>query len=252
MLFRTRKILIACMPKSASTFLKSLLTNLPGFEEGFFSDASYDRKEQDLSPIAIRKFHRRFLPGRICVAQHHVKYSRFTEKRMRKYDIFPVVLVRNIFDCMASLRDHIRNESPISPMAYFTEYHAELPNDELDEAIARLVVPWYIHFYMSWRNADRDFLWVDYEDVRRNPIEVAGRILERAHVTHISDSDFEKALERVRGKKEKIRFNKGMPGRGHDLSPAVKGIVLDMLKFYPETHDDAFIKRMLDYAKEEC
>ena len=70
----------------------------------------------------------------------------------------------NIFDIVASIRDHTRNELSHSPMVAIGPEHAKLPDSALEELIAELAIPWFINFYVSWQNVD--CLRLDYEWLR--------------------------------------------------------------------------------------
>ena len=74
----------------------------------------------------------------------------------------------NLFDVVISIRDHQRNENSTGPVAFLTEYHANLPDRELELAITRLAIPWYINFYMSWREYPNALL-VRYEHLIASP-----------------------------------------------------------------------------------
>src|SRR5579871_4444622 len=92
-----KHILIACMPKSASTYLCGAISNLPGMKEAVLT-VGHHRREQELCPLECALVH-----NFNYVASHHVRYSDATREIMRRYSIFPVILVRNIYDCVVSL-----------------------------------------------------------------------------------------------------------------------------------------------------
>ncbi|MEM8662881.1 MAG: hypothetical protein AAGF49_02005, partial [Pseudomonadota bacterium] len=87
-------ILLACMPKSGSTFLAQILINMPGMRrERLVPD--FERREQELCPQRLREaqaltegLHRvwrergepRALAPRGFAAQHHVRHSRPTAR----------------------------------------------------------------------------------------------------------------------------------------------------------------------------
>jgi len=58
------------------------------------------------------------LHGFNYVAQHHVRNSQPTEILLSVFGIYPVVLIRNLYDCVASLYDHLHKEDVTLPMAY--------------------------------------------------------------------------------------------------------------------------------------
>ena len=100
-----KHILIACMPKSASTYLCGIISALPEMSQMNLV-AGHHRREQELCPLQCALGHHMNY-----VAAHHVRYSRATQDLLKSYKILPVVLVRNIFDCVVSLRDHLLREN---------------------------------------------------------------------------------------------------------------------------------------------
>lgn len=228
-------ILIACMPKSGSTFLSEAIASLPGFHRVDLVPG-YERREQELAVEQIRRHARK-----AYVAQHHVRFSRPTAKLIARYRLTPVVLVRDLFDCVVSLRDHIRNESVAFPTAFFDQQHRALPDRELERAIVHLAIPWYVNFYMSWRTC-ADALMVRYDELIAQPAGMLCAIL-RATGQPIEPGIAEDAVARAR--RGHTRLNVGVVGRGRELAGDTRQAVLDLLAFYPDAADDAFIRDML-------
>src|SRR5215469_14911124 len=99
-----KHILIACMPKSASTYLTGLLNEVAGVRQVVIT-VGHHRREQELCPFECALFH-----DLNYVAQAHVRYSQATQLIMTRFGIVPVILVRNIEDCVVSMREHLLNE----------------------------------------------------------------------------------------------------------------------------------------------
>lgn len=226
-------ILVACMPKSGSTFLSDVIAELPGFRRMELAPA-YGRRQQELDEACLRGAD----PFNF-VAQNHVQYSDFTAEMCRDYGVAPIVLVRDLLDVIVSLRDHLRNEGHVSPIFFAEPHHAALSDAELELMIARLALPWYVSFYMGWRRAP-DALMVRYEELVEAPIQVVGRILAFAGAG-VSAREIETAVQRVRGAGAS-RLNVGVAGRGAALRPEIARAVLELLAFYPEAGPDPFIE----------
>lgn len=230
---RRPHILLACMPKSASTYLAAAIAALPGFRAVSLVPAA-GRREQELSRARLARANRY-----AYVAQHHVCRSRWTQVVIDEFRLTPVVLVRDLFDVTISLRDHLRRESTVCPMGWFEPAHAELPDDELELMIAHTSLPWYVKFYMSWRAAP-GVLMLDYEDVTGDP---AGTLALVAHHAGIAvDKAALDAAAAAAGQGE-TRFNVG--GRGRDLAPAAAEHIRALLGHYRAAADDPFVRRML-------
>jgi len=217
-------ILLACMPKSGSTFLSDAIGRLPGLRKTSLV-SHYGRTEQEINfGVALRKSKYNF------IAQQHVRFNAKTADAIETFQLTPVVLVRDIFDCVISVRDHWRRESFRTPTAYVLEDHLEMNDEELDRMIVQMVVPWYFNFFVSWTQC-KDALWLRYEDVIRDPAEAIAHILERAG--HAVDRDV--ILESLhQSDPVKERKNVGRPGRGACLPEAQKRIVREYRSFYPD------------------
>lgn len=218
-----KHILIACMPKSGSTYLSNAVSRLPRFRKATLVQI-YGRTEQELSlSQALRKHRYNY------VAQHHVKYNDNTEFVLRKFNITPVVLVRNIFDCVASIRDHIRNESIMSPTAWIDESTREFDDDKLSSMISQLIIPWYIHFYVSWTNCPEALL-LTYENAFADISGTVSQICDHSGLT-LPASAIENSLKIKTDKPD--RFNVGVSGRGSALNEETKNTIRRYATFYP-------------------
>jgi hypothetical protein len=231
-------ILIACQPKSASTFLSTALGNLPKCQTVSLVPA-FGHREQELCEDRLR--HYRFRGNRILASQHHLCYSDYTGMLIRKYKIKPVVLVRNLFDAIASNRDHVRKEDVVAPMFHMTQDMTTCSDDELDLFLATFAIPWYNKFYLSWRQFP-DALRLDYTDVTRFPEETLNRIIELSGHSFAS-AEIQSALKTD---KAKTRFNHGQPGRGATISDAAKRAVRQQVEFYARYFPDPYLLQHLD------
>jgi len=179
---RSRGFLIACMPKSGSTFLSELVASLPGFRREHLVP-SYNRREQELSEEEIARafvgthhIRRAYMDGVVTapclprgfVAQHHVRHNDETQLLIDTYGLVPIVLVRNLFDVVVSLRDHLVKSSVYTPAAFVDEDFENLPEERQHDFLIDLAMPWYIHFYVSWWKAENKLL-VTYEDLVEDP-----------------------------------------------------------------------------------
>lgn len=107
--------------------------------------------------------------------------------------------------------------------------------------IAHLAVPWYLNFYMSWRDVEGTLL-VNYHDVRADPVAVVDRVLQFAG-RPTSREEIEKAVAAVDPKK--TRYNKGVSDRGLSMCPEAKDTIRRLVKLYA-TEDDRFLSEMLE------
>jgi Sulfotransferase domain len=227
-------ILVACMPKSGSTYLATVLSKYEGFRAVNLVPA-FQRREQELCEILLARYNHRGS----YVAQHHIRNSEWTQQLIRQFRLSPVVLVRNLADVVVSLRDHIRREA-LSPMAFFTESHIASVDADLEETIVRLAIPWYLNFYASWRESS-GALFVSYEDLIQNSEATIKCILEYANVP--SDSiGIRRALDSC--KTTEYRMNVGITGRGKLITPNTMQALRGLINQYPQFEGDAYFKSM--------
>ena len=170
---KRQHILIVAAPKSGSTWLTEVLhAALPGHKTRSMLPA-YGRREQELSLGAIARHVTR---ENVLGVHQHLRYSGWTGKVLEEAGIRPVLRIRNIFDTVYSIHDHI-GENYEGPMAYLDPgVWANLKTrEERFEFIVNMVLPWFFSFYATWLTSD----WYRqgrvvvsaYEDMRREPVE---------------------------------------------------------------------------------
>lgn len=224
------------MPKSASTFLSNVIAEITGFRKVALVP-DFGRREQEFCEMRLAEY-----DDVDYVAQQHIRNSRYTASLCAAHGISPVVLIRSLFDVVVSLRDHSRRESPVVvPSFYLDETHVGLEDSSLEEMIAKLAIPWYIGFYLSWRNAG-DTKLVQYEDLVADPADVVEDILKFSGVS-ASREDIQAGIARTK-ERNKSRLNVGIQGRGAQLAPETVKTILGMIDLYPEIAGDSYIVRM--------
>ncbi len=227
---RRKHILIACMPKSGSTFLATAMMEVTGYSS-FFLAYEAERNEQDLYlPNVVRAmdFH--------TVTQQHLRATKSNLEIMSAFSIRPVVLVRNLLDIVVSIHDHLDRGLFAGPSAYFNEEFRKRDGEDRIDQIIDLAIPWYIYFYVSWCMAERnnlcDPLWLRYEDVLDDRIAAIGKVLTFYDLQK-SDEEIRSALDRASSRD--TRLNKGISGRGMAmLSEEQKQRIVRLTRYYPE------------------
>lgn len=241
---KSRAVLVACMPKSGSTFLSAAIAQLPGFRREHIVP-SYKRREQEIGINELQRafdatqtLRKAFDAGlmktedrpRGFVAQNHIRHSAETQALIDAYQIVPVCLVRNIFDIVVSLRDHVTDASVYTPTAYVDETMTGWPPEKMYEFLVDMAVPWYIHFFVSWYKAE-DKVLVTYEDLVEDPHRELRRILKYGRLGW-NDEMIAGALEKVAA--VNMRKNVGKAGRGEVLADDLKERVARYCSYYPD------------------
>jgi hypothetical protein len=183
----------------------------------------YDRREQELDIGMLRA-----ADGIDYVAHHHIRFSRPTMTLLNHFCIKPVVQVRNIFDIVVSLRDHLRNESLEGSMGYVAPGMERWDDAHLERFIVQMMIPWYFNFYMSWLDC-RSKCLVRYEDLIRNPESVVAGICEQAMLKFSAEQI---AYSIQAADQSFTRKNVGVAGRGQGIKDETRYLVHDMAAFY--------------------
>ena len=139
-------IYLACFPKSGSTFLNQFLCSLLKWERVSGAPVSMGGAHNEQNILESRL---KIIVGGNVVVQQHTKGTLRNVQLMKKYNISPTVLVRNIFDIVVSVHDHIENEDDKGPAVYIhPEYHQMTFTEKIDFLIFN-ALPWYFSFFVS-------------------------------------------------------------------------------------------------------
>jgi hypothetical protein len=245
-------ILLACAPKSASTYLHSVLTRALGLPSACLFAATLDWASAALHGSALREQEpdelaliRNGLNGRGYVAQHHCRCTPYLSSLIDTYNIKPIVTHRNLFDTIVSVDDMMmdwRSRPGTIDHGYFAD---GLPAgfERLERAdrlmiLAQRHAPWLTQFYLSWKFCERAGfvrpLWISYEkDFLGDKERLAARI---AAFAGTGDPSAIAALLADRGGKS-TRLNQGIAGRGADLPQAVRNYILSAVRPYRDDED---------------
>ncbi len=225
-------IFLASMPKSGSTFMATALAELTGYRYVGLSDA-YERHDQNLYlPKVIDVY------GSGSVTHQHIRATAANLDLMRRFHIRPVVMVRNLFDVVVSIRDHLLKEGFAFPTMYCDERFLDLDERTQLDFIIDLSMPWYLNFYVSWYVASQKAavptLWLRYEDAIRDWGAAVKQIADFYGLER-SEEEIQRALERTgRYDRRKIRLNKGVAGRGaRTLTRAQQQRIVRLARYYP-------------------
>jgi len=248
-------ILVACAPKSASTFIQNALhvaLNLPtaGLFTATFNGASgsalgANLREQEPDELALL---RNGLNHRGYVAQHHSRCSPYVARLLNTYNVRPIVTYRNILDIIVSADDMMGEwrETPATSNGYY--FNDGLPGNftRLDRAdrlmiLAQRMTPWLLQFYISWKKCEQvgltKPLWISYErDFLGDKAVLARRVVDYLGLDGSAVIKLTSAFEDKSNAGEK-RLNKGVAGRGQDMPQAVRDQVMQIASYYRDDED---------------
>ena len=204
-----RHLFIACVPKSASTFLKNLLVNLTGYRD-LFTVYAAGQSEHEIYLPTLREF-----AHLDTVTQQHCRAADANVHLMQAFGIRPVVLVRNIFDSVMSLLDFY-NQGAFQT-SYFRADWLQLDEEAKIDLLIDNVIPWYFQFVASWDLAEKhnriEVHWLSYEDLVADKPSSVLKVLE-FYGLGASRRSVEQRIREIESEERKIRFNKGVTGRG--------------------------------------
>jgi tetratricopeptide (TPR) repeat protein len=224
-------IFIACVPKSASTFLKNLLVNLTGYRDLFTVYAAGQSEHEIYLPTLRESAHLD------TVTQQHCRASDANIHLMEAFGIKPVVLVRNIFDSVMSLLDFYNKGAFRN--SYFRADWQALDDETKIDLLIENVIPWYFQFVASWDLAEKqqriELYWLTYEELVADKTSSVLKVLE-FYGLGASRRDVERRIKEIESEERKIRFNKGVTGRGRSgLNDRQKGQISSLARYYPST-----------------
>ena len=210
---KRRCILIACMPKSGSTFLRLCLQEILKYKRGRFNYA-FERQEQELYyPYMIDLWNKN------VVIQQHLKATGPNLQLLNKFSIQPVILTRNIFDVVVSIRDYLLKEGVEKfPSVYATDEFLKMQKSDQYDFIITYALPWYFFFFVSWQNAIYEnkinALMLNYEELIDNWEYSIIKILKYYNLEY-NRNDVNTGIQSVYSLKNiNYRFNRGVCGRG--------------------------------------
>lgn len=248
-------ILVACAPKSASTFIWGALmraTGLPGVSLAAAtmsplssSKLGMNLREQETDELALI---RNGINGMGYVAQHHIRCTPYLCHQMRLFRIKPIVTYRNYFDTLVSLDDMFMDWRPSDPG---TDHHffddglpskyVEMDREDRLHLLADRSTTFYIQFYLTWKKCEAmgliEPLWVSYEkDFHGDKAKLAQRIAGFVGENHVDAAKLAEQLGETAPEKS-ARLNKGLVGRGKDIPQSVRDKVHAIFSRYESEAD---------------
>ena len=225
-----RHLFVACMPKSGSTFLSNCLVRLTGFTRTFHSFA-YMQNEEELYLPSLVRFARYNM-----VTQQHCRATAANLQLMQAFAIRPVVLIRRLDDAVMSLLDFY-DSGGAANTTFLNEDYPRLTRAERIDALIDLKLPWYVEFYVSWTQAERDgrvpMLWLTYKEMTGDKMGALARVAQ-FYGLGSSEADIRGALDSVEQDPAASRFNKGVIGRGEaGLTKAQKDRIRRLFRAFP-------------------
>lgn len=225
-------------PKSGTSFLSAVLCELMKFNKYKLYNG-YLRSEHKIR-------YSNFLDA---YSENYVLHSHFLGDDeniyyFNKFQIRPVIIVRNIFDIIISLTDQASyskkcDDLSIIWIAYLTDHFKTLPQEDRINIFIDYTISWYYKFYLTWYYATKienkiEVLWLTYEQLVNNKLATLKTICDFYNIDK-PENDLIKAIIRAEDYKVDTNFNKGIIGRGNEiLSDQQKDKILSLSNYYPD------------------
>jgi len=224
-------IFIACMPKSGSTFLKHALHRLTSWGEASLTFAFLQNEGELYLPFL------RAVARTKTITQQHCRATIPNIQLMQAFAIRPIVLVRNLFDTIVSYTDFFDGGATVN--TFFGGRWETFERERRIDLMIDHFVPWYLAFFASWSDAmtrgQLDCVLLRYEDMIADKPATLGSLAE-FYKLDVSAADCTAAVAAIEGDpdKQKTRFNKGVAGRGKELTEAQKDRIRHLASYYPD------------------
>lgn len=226
---RGRPIFVLCLPKSASTFFSFALAAATG-RRPVPAVPAFGRREQEFDAFTTLA-----LRDRAVVLQSHTRYSAATGYFLRQIGTPPVLLVRNVYDSLISLWDHMRDEDPEMPIALVDGRDLGRDEDQMLDFLVDIAAAWYVQFFAGWMRAaasELDLLLLDYTTVTANTSLAIESVCRHVGDPTPAAPMISRSIEEAR--EANPRFNQGTDGRGSRLGEERQARVERLAAFYPD------------------
>lgn len=221
-------IFVASMWRSGSTHLSRVLADSLGWRPATTAGMHGEGMEQQVINHVSAAI---LFPYGHQVFQQHTMGTPRNILLLKGFNIKPIIMVRNIYDIIVSLRDHVLNTEiykipghhlePTIPGLIFPSKFDTFSERDQYLWLAHNATPWLLQFYVSWHKSDIDKMLVRYEQFFSDQIGHYKRILAWLEIDPPEDSK----LEAFAGH----NYNKrnGTSGRGQRLPLESLNIIMD-------------------------
>lgn len=155
---------------------------------------------------------------------------------LKRYDIRPIVQMRNILDSMISVKELLATGKPQHIGIYYPERFEGLSEEQQLWWVAKAMPQWYYTFYLSWKYADIDKLIIWYDEYYKDQVAGVKSILEHTGLSEMgdtSDRELYRASQVIDPAMSRFKF--GRPGRGREIfSKAMIDSIKDDAMAWPE------------------
>ncbi|MDR0467182.1 MAG: sulfotransferase domain-containing protein [Deltaproteobacteria bacterium] len=199
---------MAAMPKSGSTFLISLIANIPSFRKAIFFPSSHKGRwhelcERNITNCGVGNF----------VSRLHIVGHEYTINMIKKCNLRPFILTRNITDCVVSWLDHVKDQNFLTLDKYITK---EKDDDYMYSLFIQTMLQNYFEFYSSWKTSEFKTSMFRYENIYDDLDAMRDAIAHVLPELALSRQQVAFLMDYTRNNSF-TRYNVGKAGRGMTL-----------------------------------
>lgn len=210
-------IIVACMPKSGSTWLSQALRAVTGYGD---IPVSSHWAIQEIDPGTMARYQGFGLVGHI-----HLIASAYTIGLLNHYQVKVIVLTRKLPDVIVSLREffyapeimnQLKREGVLQSSFYMIDQKFyDLSEKEQYDFLIDFALPWYLWFAASWQRYREKLrypsVWLSYDELMADRAGVLARTADSLDLP--KTNNFDKSL----GTLGNTRLNVGVSGRGYNV-----------------------------------
>ena len=230
----SKRVLLAVPHNSGTTYLTSLLAAAIKPDIPYFHAADgFSGTDHVLSHYKISKA---IEQNQSFVAPLHVRSSPQLTHICKSGKIDTIVMTRNIYDTIVSLRDRLKKHTDkykSESSLVFTQtlpIHSKMPDEQIERFLIKFAVPWYFSFVASWQKSNIARIHIRYEDLVAQTQQTLGKAIGSLGI-HPSADELKQAI--TNSKKLDTRLNIGKIGRGAELKYSYRSEISELASLYP-------------------
>lgn len=204
-----KTIFISAFPKSGSSYLLYLLHLLSDYEVVRL-DYSHLNEQNLYLPAIIENRHKN------TITKHHTLPTPANIELFKRFDIRPIILTRNIFDTIISLRDHIIKHGKWNTFVVPKDYR-KLSSETQIDLLIDFAVPWYVSFFAGWKLIEQQqtlpTLLLSYHQIIKRLEEVVNMINIHTGI-NLDSLSLSEAIKILNKEQRITKKNIGIEGRG--------------------------------------
>jgi len=159
-----------------------------------------------------------------AILHNHTTATLSNQLLVNLFALRPVVMERSISDMLRSRYDVAMKSGKMGGHgSAFAEEETffQLDEEQQKDFLIRNVAPWYVKFYASWWMAEQrgqldSIHWVRFDDFREDCASVVEGVLEHVGL-ELDRANIDASIQEAMALREKLRFNKGVSGRGQEF-----------------------------------